>query len=354
MTRIDAMLTSRQEIRALICLLSAVVVFGVLPVDGGEPSPAERTKAEGKTASRLVGVSCICYSARASMAEMEKRIDTAALDCPDIILLTEGCMHNTPRSASREEKDAASEPLPEFGPITKFLARKAKQHHAYIIGSYWRKDKEGRGRYNSAVLVDREGHLAGYYDKMFPTIGEMEGGVLPGRGAVVFDTDFGRIGALICFDLNFKELLAEYKKQGAELLCFLSAFRGGAMVPSIASRNQCFIASAVPNENGVIVDPLGRVLAESSQYGRIIFSKINLDSQIVHIDFNADRVRRLKEKYRQHVQIETASPEAVYFLTSLHPDISIDEMIEEFEIERLDEYLDRSRSVRLQHLPKGE
>ena len=283
---------------------------------------------------------------------MEKRIDTAALDRPDIILLTEGCMHNTPRSATREEKDAASEPLPEFGPITKLLARKAKEHGAYIIGSYWRKDKEGRGRYNSAVLVDREGRLVGYYDKMFPTIPEMESGVLPGQGAVVFDTDFGRIGALICFDLNFKELLAEYKKQGAELLCFLSAFRGGAMVPAIAARNQCFIASAVPHENGVIVDPLGRVRAESSQYGRIIYSEINLDSQIVHIDFNADRVRRLKEKYGPLVQIETASPEAVYFLSSLHPDVSVDEMIEEFEIEVLDDYLDRSRSVREECLPK--
>ncbi len=349
---IHAMVTSLQGKCRLICLVGAAVFVGTLLVDGGEATQPARTKGEGRTGPRLVGVSCICYSARASMAEMERRIDTAALDRPDIILLTEGCMHNTPRSASREEKDAASEPLPEFGPITKFLGRKAKQHQAYIMGSYWRKDKEGRGRYNSAVLVDREGRLVGYYDKMFPTIGEMEGGVLPGRGAVVFETDFGRIGALICFDLNFEELLAEYKAEGAELLCFLSAFRGGAMVPSIASRNQCFIASAVPNENGVIVDPLGRVLAESSQYGRVIFSRINLDSQIVHIDFNTDRVRRLKEKYGPQVQIETASPEAVYFLSSLHPDITIDEMIEEFEIERLDEYLDRSRSVRQRQLPE--
>ncbi|NQT12018.1 MAG: carbon-nitrogen hydrolase family protein [Planctomycetes bacterium] len=284
---------------------------------------------------------------------MEDYIDTAALDDPDIILLTEGCMHNTPRAASREEKEARSEPLPESGPITQFLGRKAKQHHAYIIGSYWRKDPKGRGRYNSAVLIDRQGELVGYYDKTFPTIGEMEGGVLPGHGAVTFDTDIGRIGALICFDLNFEELLAEYKKQNAELLCFLSAFRGGSMVPSTALRNQCFIASAVPHENGVIVDPLGRVLAESSHYGRIIFARINLDSRVVHIDFNADRVRRLKQKYREYVKIETASPEAVYFLSSLHPEKSIQEMIEEFQIETLDEYLDRSRQVCKQHLPKN-
>ena len=37
-------------------------------------------------------------------------------------------------------------------------------------------------------------------------------------------------------------------------------------------------------------------IAESSDYGRIIFARINLDSRVVHIDYNADRVRRLKER----------------------------------------------------------
>ena len=126
-------------------------------------------------------------------------------------------------------------------------------------------------------------------------------------------------------------------------------FTGGTLVdldPPRATRG------ALRVENGVIVDPLGRVLAESSHYGRVIFARINLDSQIVHIDYNADRVRRLKEAYGPHVSIETASPEAVYFLSSLHPDQSIEEMIEQFEIETLDEYLDRSRGVRKQNLPE--
>lgn len=332
--------------------LVGAMLLAVTFVVGGRTAAAEPAKGGAARRPRLVGVSCVCYPPRAKMEQMDEWIDTAALDRPDIILLTEGCMHNTPRSASRDEKDAKSEPLPQPGPITQFLARKAREHHAYIMGSYWRKDPQGGGRYNSAVLIDREGRLVGYYDKMFPTINEMEDGVLPGRGAVVFDTDFGRIGALICFDLNFPELLAQYKKEGVKLLCFLSNFRGGFMVPSTAFRNQCFIASAVPDENGLIVDPLGRVLAESSHYGRIIFAKINLDSRIVHIDYNADRVRRLKEKYGPRVKVETASPEAVYFLSSLDPDVSIDKMMKEFEIETLDDYLDRARGVRREHLPK--
>ncbi len=315
-----------------------------------EPAIAEQAKQQGKLGRRLVGVSCVCALPSRPAAEMEKLIDTAALDRPDIILLTEGCMHNTSASASREQKDAHAEPLPEFGPITRLLSTKARQYHTYIMGSYWRRAPQGSGRYNSAVLLDRQGKLVGYYDKMFPTIGEMESGVLPGRGAVVFDTDFGRVGAMICFDFNFTELLAEYKKQGAELICFLSNYRAGKLIPAAALRNQCFIASSVPGENGVIVDPLGRTLAESSHYGRIIFARINLDSRIVHIDYNADRVRRLKEKYGPQVQVETASPEAVYFLSSWHPEKSVAQMITEFEIETLDAYLDRARSVRLQYL----
>ena len=56
------------------------------------------------------------------------------------------------------------------------------------------------------MLLDRQGKLVGYYDKTFPTIGEIEEGILPGHGAVVFDTDFGRVGAMICFDFNFPEV----------------------------------------------------------------------------------------------------------------------------------------------------
>jgi hypothetical protein len=201
----------------LILTFSTALVSVALSGHGAEMSEPQFAKKAGKAGNRLVGVSCVCSSPHASPEEMEKWIDRAALDKPDIILLTEGCMQNTRPSASRQEKDAQAEPLPEFGPITTLLARKAKQHNTYII-----------------------------------------------------------------------------------------------------------------------------------------FARINLDSQIVHIDYNADRVARLKEKYGPYVSVETASPEAVYFLSSLHPDKTIEEMIEEFEIETLDEYLDRSRGVRKEHLPKEE
>lgn len=333
-------------ITIIILMLSATVAVTA------PPSAVETANLAGKLGNRLVGVSSICQPPRSSIANTEKWIDTAALDKPDIILLTEGCIYNTPSSAKREEHDAKSDLLPQGGPVTKMFSRKAKQHNTYIMACYWRKNPDGPGRYNSAVLFDRQGKVVGWYDKMFPTIGEIESGVLPGKGAVVFDTDFGRVGAMICFDMNFEELHKQYKDKGAELICFLSNYRAGVKLDELAVKNQTFVASSVPSENGVIVDPLGRTLAESSAYGRTIFARINLDSQIVHIDYNVGRTAQLKKKYGPQVQIETASPEAVYFLSSLHPEKSIQEMIAEFKIELLDDYLDRARSVRKANLPK--
>lgn len=310
--------------------------------------------------ARFVGVSSISFSTgtgedpqkmQRAMELWENYIDNAALDKPDIIILPEMFLQNIASSSSKEEKTKKSDLLPKGGEITEFLSYKAEQHKTYIFASYWRKDEKERGRYNSAVLFDREGKVSGVYDKVFPTIGEMEDGVLPGKEAKVFQTDFGRIGAIICFDLNFQELLADYKAKGVELLCMLSAFRGGFMVPAAAFRYQIFIATSTPGENSVIVDPLGRILAESSAYGRIIFAKINLDSQIVHIDYNQQKVADMKKKYKEFVSIEVASPEAVYFISSLHPDKSVEEMIKEFEVETLDEYLDRARRERMKYLP---
>ncbi|MCK4244839.1 MAG: carbon-nitrogen hydrolase family protein [Candidatus Omnitrophica bacterium] len=302
--------------------------------------------------SRLVGVSSLSFDNAGVEKKIDKRIkawenliDTASLDKPDIILLPEHFLF----TGMVYKKTDVAELLPGGKPITKFLSRKARQHKIHIFASYYRKDK--KGIYNSAVLFGRKGKIVGVYDKTFPVVEEMsKDGILPGKGAKVFPTDFGRIGAMICFDFNFRELFAGYKSKGVELICFLSAFRAGFMIPAAAFENQVFIASSTPGENSVIVDPLGRTLAESSMYGKIIFSKINLDSKVIHIDYNQQKMANLKKKYKEYVRVEVASPEAVYFLSSFHPKKSVEEMIKEFKIETFDEYLNRARKERKKHL----
>ncbi|MBL7141426.1 MAG: hypothetical protein ISS74_11025 [Planctomycetes bacterium] len=78
---------------------------------------------------------------------------------------------------------------------------------------------------------------------------------------------------------------------------------------------------------------------------------MNLDCRVAHIDYNHRRIPDLKARYGPLVQVETFSPEAVYLISSLHPEKRVGDMMAEFEIEPYDAYLDRARAVRKDHLP---
>jgi len=59
-------------------------------------------------------------------------------------------------------------------------------------------------------------------------------GVLPGERTAVFDTDFGRLGLAVCFDLNWQPVWADLKAHGAELVCWISAYEGGLPLQAFA------------------------------------------------------------------------------------------------------------------------
>ena len=81
------------------------------------------------------------------------------------------------------------------------MSRKAKQHNLYVVcplGTI-----ENGNKYNSSVLIGRNGEIVGVYHKNFPTHAELDIGIIPGIEAPAFQTDFGRVGLSICFDINY-------------------------------------------------------------------------------------------------------------------------------------------------------
>ena len=54
---------------------------------------------------------------------------------------------------------------------------------------------------------------------------EIDGGVTPGDALPVFETDFGTIGMMICWDVTFPEAARTLAKQGAEVI-FLPIWGG--------------------------------------------------------------------------------------------------------------------------------
>ncbi len=57
--------------------------------------------------------------------------------------------------------------------------------------------------YNTGTIIGPDGEIIGRQRKNFPTQGEIDGGVVPGRGTTVFDTAIGRLGIVICSDFAF-------------------------------------------------------------------------------------------------------------------------------------------------------
>jgi len=68
----------------------------------------------------------------------------------------------------------------------------------YIVAGIY--EKVGRLIYNTGILIDRKGKIIGKYRKThLPPEEYSREGVTPGTDYPVFETDFGKIGILICY-----------------------------------------------------------------------------------------------------------------------------------------------------------
>jgi len=195
-----------------------------------------------------------------TLDEAGRLIDRAALDKPDVIVLPETFGVT---GLAQDDWFASAERVP--GPTFDMISAKAKQHGCYLTCPMI--ERRRGGTFNTCILVDPKGRAVCRYDKIHPTIGEIELGIRPGKRPVVAEVPFGRVGFAICFDLNWRSLGLAYKRLGADLMLFVSMFRGGLQTRIWAFDFQCYFGSATPAEQSVIVDPLGRVLASSSDYG---------------------------------------------------------------------------------------
>ena len=282
------------------------------------------------------------------MIEYWKReINKALVYQPDLILLTEVC--DDPGGLNRQERS-------EYYRIRKnqvqdFFASVAKENRCYIAFGTQREENSGVWR-NSCVVLDREGKMAGVYNKNYPVIGEMNGGIIPGTEAPLIQCDFGTVGCAICFDLNFDELRDRYAVLKPDVLLFVSQWHGGLEQTKWAySCRSFFVCSYSFRTQPVeIRNPFGNVVAASTHNHNYAVATVNLDKQLIHQDLNLGKIIELKRKYGDRVTITEQGDIGVLMITSEHEQVSSAEMVKEFGIELLDDYLERSVQARLQKL----
>ena len=268
-------------------------------------------------------------------------------DKPDLILLPEAC----DRPAGLDTQAQFEYFTARKDQVMNYFKKVTKENHCYIAFGTKRQVEDGSWR-NSLVIIDRDGGIAGIYDKNFPTIGEMEAGIKAGRSAKVIQLDFGTVGAAICFDLNFSELLRQYQKLQPDIILFSSMYHGGLVQSYWAYSTRAFFVSALGfrTSPSQIRNPFGDVVATTTNYFDFVVTTINLDRKLVHLDYNWAKLRALKEKYGDRVNIYDPGEVGAVMITSEDETVSAEDMVKEFDIELLDHYFDRSRAVREEHL----
>ncbi len=266
-------------------------------------------------------------------------------DKPDLIVVPEVC--DRPGGLSRERCLAYYRVRKDQ--IRDFFAQVAKENRCYIVYSATREMDDGTWR-NSSVLIDRDGRIVGAYNKNHVVIEETtESGILCGREAPVFDCDFGRVAFAICFDLNFDELRLKYARAKPDLIIFSSMYHGGLMQAYWAYSCRAHFVGAVAGLPCEIRDPQGDVIASSTNYFDFVVADVNLDCRLAHLDYNWSRLRALKATYGPKVTIKDPGFLGSVLITSEHETVTASEMVREFEIELLDDYMARALAHR--HTP---
>lgn len=276
------------------------------------------------------------------IAHWQREFSQVLPDRPDLIVVPEACDRpaGLPRGQQMEYYRARKNQVRDF------FAKVAAENHCYIIYSAAREMDDGTWR-NSSTLIDRRGQIVGVYNKNHVVIEETtEAGILCGRDAPVFDCDFGRVAFAICFDLNFDELRLKYVKAKPDLIIFSSVYHGGLMQTYWAYSCRAHFVGAVAGLPCQIRNPLGEVVASNTNYFDDAVADVNLDCRLAHLDYNWSRLRALKSKYGPKVKITDPGYLGCVLVSSEDEKTTIDEMIREFQIELLDDYMARALAHR--------
>ncbi|KAL9149763.1 hypothetical protein ABFS82_12G126700 [Erythranthe guttata] len=233
-----------------------------------------------------------------NIAHARQVIEEAAGKGAQLILLPE--IWNSPYSNDSfpvyaEDIDAGG----DASPSTAMLSELSRSLQITIIGGSI-PERSGEKLYNTCCVFGTDGKLMAKHRKIhlfdIDIPGQMtfkESNTLTaGETPTIVDTDVGRIGIGICYDIRFQELAAIYAARGAHLLCYPGAFNmtTGPLHWELLQRAraadcQLYVATCSPARDcgssyvawghSTLVGPFGEVLATTEHDEAIVISEID-------------------------------------------------------------------------------
>jgi len=156
-----------------------------------------------------------------NVAKAEKFIYQAADNGADIICLPELFATGYNLNILSDSIISLSKENYEF--IYKRMSKAAKDNYINLIAPFANLD-ENNNLYNSAFFFNRNGELLETYNKTH-SFGLEKNYFTEGKSLKVFDTDIGKVGILICYDVGFPETARTLCLKGAQMIFIPSAWR---------------------------------------------------------------------------------------------------------------------------------
>lgn len=125
----------------------------------------------------------------------------------------------------RDRAYELAEPVPD-GPSIQQIEEISKKENVHIVfGMIERSTKASAVLHNSAVLISPKGYIGKYQKMYLPThsVFEEKRYFRPGYQIPVFETEIGKLGIIICYDVYFPEVARMLSLKGAKLIVCISA-----------------------------------------------------------------------------------------------------------------------------------
>ncbi len=191
---------------------------------------------------------------------------------------------------------------PQGGPSFEYLANLAKKNRIYLVAGTVPEIDEQGDVYNTSYVFDRQGNLAAKHRKVHLFDIDIEGGqrfkesavLSAGDQVTVFDSEFGKIGLCICFDVRFVEMFRIMTDLGARVILIPAAFNTTTgpihwelLMKARAVDNQCFVVATSPARSegahyqtwghSLVVNPWGKINGELDELPGYLLSNIDFD-----------------------------------------------------------------------------